>query len=99
MRFCMNRYYLADHDFAYVNDGFRTLLHESDLQDFMERTFHFEKAHATVDVDSRAPYGVLIRATFPLRGTLGRIDRRVGALYELERLVRASGRRALTAPA
>ena len=38
----------------------------------------------------RQPYRALVRATFPLRGVIGRIDERVRALYELERVVRAA---------
>jgi hypothetical protein len=91
----MGRSYLAEHDFGYVNDGFRTVLHESDLQDFMERNFGFEKAHTPVDVSYRRPYGALMRATFPFRDLLSRVDRRAQALYELERAVRVSRKRAV----
>jgi hypothetical protein len=84
----MNRYYLDDQQFAYVNDGFRSILHETDLQDFLERTFGFEKAYTSVDVTYRAPVGALVKATFPARRALGRVDQRLRALYELERIVR-----------
>jgi hypothetical protein len=89
----MNRYYLKDQRVAYVNDGFRSILHETDLQDFLERTFGFEKAYTSVDVTYRAPVGALVRATFPMRRLLGRVDQRLGALYELERIVRAGRHR------
>jgi hypothetical protein len=90
----MNRYYLDNQGFTYVNDGFRSILHETDLQDFLERTFGFEKVYTSLDVTYRAPVGALVRATFPLRGALGRVDQRVRALYELERIARADRHRA-----
>jgi len=91
----MSRHYLADQRFTYVNDGFRSILHESDLQDFLQRNFSFEKAHTTLEVRYRPPFGTLIRATFPFRRVLGRVDQRVRALYELERSARAAGHRAV----
>jgi hypothetical protein len=86
----MNEHYLGGGRVAYVNDGFRSILHQSDLQDFLERTFGFEKAHMGVDAFYRQPYRALVRATFPLRSVIGRIDERIQALYELERAVRAA---------
>jgi hypothetical protein len=46
-----------------------------------------------VDVTYRAPVGALVRATFPMRRLLGRVDQRLGALYELERIVRVDRHR------
>lgn len=86
----MNEHYLGGGRVAYVNDGFRSLKHETDLQPFLERTFGFEKAPVGLDAFYRQPYRAIVRATFPLRGVIGRIDERVRALYELERVVRAA---------
>jgi hypothetical protein len=86
----MNEHYLGGGRVAYVNDGFRSLKHETELQAFLERTFGFEKASVGLDAFYRQPYRALVRATFPLRGVIGRIDERVRALYELERVVRAA---------
>jgi hypothetical protein len=85
----MNEFYLADRGVAYVNDGFRTIRHRTELQQFLEHNFAFEKAFTGVDAHYRSPYGLLVRATFPLRRLLGRLDGRASALYELERAVRA----------
>jgi hypothetical protein len=86
----MNEHYLGGGRVAYVNDGFRSLKHETELQAFLERTFGFEKATVGLDAFYRQPYRALVRATFPLRSVIGRIDERVRALYELERVVRAA---------
>jgi hypothetical protein len=85
----MNEFYLGQGRVGYVNDGFRTIRHRTELQQFLEHNFSFEKAYTGVDAHYRSPYGMLVRATFPLRGLLARLDDRARALYELERVVRA----------
>ena len=42
----------------------------------------------------RGPYRVLVRASFPFRRLIGRIDERARAIYELERVARAARIRA-----
>jgi hypothetical protein len=90
----MNEHYLVECGVSYVNNGFRSILHDTQVQPFVEHTFKFHKAPTTLDVVYRAPYGAFVRATFPMRGLVGRVDHRLRALYELERVVRAqrSGR-------
>lgn len=86
----MNEYYLGERRVAYVNDGFRSILHGSELQEFLEHNFSFEKAYTGIEAFYRQPYRMLLGATFPLRNLIGKLDDRVRALYELERVVRAA---------
>jgi hypothetical protein len=86
----MNRYYLDDRRVEYVNDGFRSILHETRLQDFLEHEFGFERAYTDLQLSYRPPYGLLVRTTFPVRTIMSRVDQRFRALYELERLSRAA---------
>ena len=88
----MNEHYLAERGVEYVNNGFRSILHDTQVQAFLEQTFGFEKAYTRLDTHYRAPYGALVRATLPLRGLIGRVDERFGALYEIERVARGSRR-------
>jgi hypothetical protein len=60
------------------------------VQAFLERTFGFEKAYVGVQAFYRQPFGAFVRATFPLRNLIGRIDKRARAVYELESAVRAA---------
>ena len=85
----MNEHYLGEGRVSYVNDGFRSILHETELQEFLERNFAFEKAHVGIDAFYRQPYRAILRATFPFRNLIGRVDDRARAMYELERVVRA----------
>jgi hypothetical protein len=90
----MNEFYLGRQRVAYVNDGFRTVRHDTELQEFLEHNFAFEKASTGVDAFYRHPVGLALRATFPLRRLIGRLDARAGALYELESVVRVGRVRA-----
>jgi hypothetical protein len=90
----MNEHYLTERGVAYVNDGFRSILHASELQEFLERNFGFEKAYTGLTAFYRQPYGALVRATFPFRKLIGRLDERARAIYELERVARAARVRA-----
>jgi hypothetical protein len=94
----MNEHYLGDRRVAYVNDGFRSILHETELQPFLERNFAFEKAYVGIDAFYRQPYRAILRATFPFRSLIGRVDDRARAVYELERVVRAARMRDLERP-
>lgn len=86
----MNEHYLGEQKVAYVNDGFRSIFHDTELQTFLEHNFAFEKAPVGVDAFYRPAYRVFLRATFPLRNVIGKLDDRARAIYELERIVRAS---------
>jgi hypothetical protein len=86
----MNEYYLGERRVSYVNDGFRSILHGSELQDFLERNFSFERAYTGIEASYRLPYRMFLGATFPFRNLIGKLDDRVRALYELERVVRAA---------
>jgi hypothetical protein len=86
----MNEHYLVERRVAYVNDGFRSIRHATELQPFLEHNFGFEKAHVGIDAFYRQPYRAILRASFPLRNLIGRIDDRARAVYELERVVRAA---------
>jgi hypothetical protein len=86
----MNEHYLTERGVAYVNDGFRSILHGTELQEFLERNFAFEKAYTGLATFYRQPFRAFVRATFPFRKVIGRLDERARAIYELERVARAA---------
>ena len=90
----MNEHYLGEGRVSYVNDGFRSILHGTELQPFLEQNFAFEKAYVGIDAFYRQPYRTILRATFPFRSLIGKVDDRARAMYELERVVRAARVRA-----
>jgi hypothetical protein len=80
----MTEYYLTEQHFEYVNDGWRSLVHETNIQDFLIEKFGFRKAWTRLAVHYRWPLGPLVRATFPFRKALGRLKPQLSALYSLE---------------
>ena len=86
----MNEHYLAERGVGYVNNGFRSIMHDTQVQEFLVQNFAFEKAYTRLDLRYRAPYGALVRAARPLSRVLGGRDERLRALYELERIARST---------
>ena len=89
--YVMNQHYLADCGYAYVNDGWRSLVHQTGVQDFLIRKFGFFRICTNLTVRYRPPLDWLVRATFPLRHRLGRLHRHLAALYALEEAARPRG--------
>jgi hypothetical protein len=84
----LNQYYLDQKGFQLINDGWRSLVHETEVQTFLVKKFGFERLHRRLEVYYRAPLGALVRGTAWLGGGLGRLDQRLAAVYALERLRR-----------
>jgi hypothetical protein len=73
-----------------VNDGFRSIYHPTNMQSFLMENFGFEKAYTRLHLYYRPPFGLLVQAGYRWRSVLGRIDKRLAALFELERCQRFS---------
>ncbi|MFH1799980.1 MAG: GNAT family N-acetyltransferase, partial [Candidatus Omnitrophota bacterium] len=84
----MNRYYLNEEKFAYVNDGFRCLLHETNIQDFLIHKMHFKKKPIGLKIHYRPFIGKCMSATYPFRRLLGKLSQPLAALYKLEEINR-----------
>lgn len=84
----MNGHYLGDGQFEYVNDGWRAIIHETGIQDFLCRKFGFQRAHSRLQVTYRPWLALGVGSVYPLRGCLGRLSSRLEALFEIERIRR-----------
>jgi hypothetical protein len=82
----MNEYYLSQKGFQYVNDGFKSIVHETGIQEFLIRKFGFEKAYTGLHVHYRPPLGQLLQAVRPFRTAVTTLCPKTKALFELERL-------------
>ena len=82
----MNEYYLFENGFRYVSDGFRSVLHETAVQDFLITKFGFERAYTRLNVRYRFPLGGVISAARPFRKWISRVYPGAAALMELDRL-------------
>ena len=79
--YTMNKYYLQEKDFKYVNDVFRSILHETEIQDFLQRSFLFKKAYTNLYVIYNNYFNYLINILKPVRPLLEKISPRIKAIY------------------
>jgi hypothetical protein len=84
-----NRYYLNEQKFAYVNEGFRCLLHNTNIQDFLIKKLHFKKQPIGLKIHYRPFIGKCMLLTYPCRSLLGKLYQPLAALYKLEEINRA----------
>lgn len=57
--FEMNRYYLNENSFNYVNDGARSIGHDTNIQDWLIKKFQFRKAYCKLNVYYRKDIKIL----------------------------------------
>ncbi|MFO7790642.1 MAG: hypothetical protein R6V32_08725 [Bacteroidales bacterium] len=63
----MNEYYLKEKELKYVNDGSRSIAHDTNIQDFLIKKMKFRKAYCRLNVRYRACLGFFIRLLYPFR--------------------------------
>jgi len=85
----MNYSYLIENKFEYVNDGYRTLLHDTNFQNFLIRKFDFIKAGLTLKVYYKPLYSAIINALYPIRKVVSQFDPRLEAVLKLESIRRS----------
>jgi hypothetical protein len=89
LMFRMTEHYLQA-GFEYVNAGWRSIYHDTEIQDFLVQRFQFRRAQVNLSVRFRRPLGLLLRAGRPVRAAATRLDARLGALYELDAIARTA---------
>lgn len=63
----------------YINDGERTIRHETAFQDYLEKYFGFRKAYCHLHIKYRFPMGILVGLLYPFRSRISK-DSRIGSL-------------------
>ncbi|EGT3601054.1 hypothetical protein [Clostridium perfringens] len=84
--YSMNKYYLEDRNFRLVNDGFRCLSHDTNIQQFLISNFNFRKQGVGLKIKYKSYIKIFIYITYPFRNILKKLDRRIGAIYKLEEI-------------
>ena len=84
----MNEYYLKEMAFEYVNDGFRNLLHQTNIQEFLQKKFNFHKANTNLFVLYDNMLEILISFSYPFKNILKIFSPKLEALYRLEHIKR-----------
>lgn len=90
--FIMNRYYLNEKKLKYISDGARSLVHQSNIQEFLIKKFKFRKAFCNLHVLYHRNIKMLIDALYPFRNIILRINltlfQKIGIILKQEEIVR-----------
>lgn len=54
-------------DGFYINDGSRSIRHETAFQDYLEKYFGFRKAYCKLNIKYRFPIGMAVKVLYPFR--------------------------------
>ncbi len=84
--YSMNQYYLKSKKFQYVNDGFRSLSHESNIQDFLIEKFFFEKKYKKLKVVYKPALNFFLKISKPFGKMIKRFYPQVEPIYKLDNI-------------
>ena len=65
--YTMNDYYLKEKKFIYINDGARSISHETNIQDFLIQKFKFRKAYCKLHIIYSQKVKLLLLMIYPFR--------------------------------
>ena len=77
----------------YINDGERSIRHETAFQDYLEKYFGFRKAYCQLHIKYRFPVGILVGLLYPFRMRIPKESKwgsLICALLEQEKIRRES---------
>lgn len=86
----MNRFYLGEEKFNYANNGFRCLLHQTGIQEYLINKFIYKKQAVGLKIYYRPIVSKGVALTYPCRNLIGMVYPPLGALYKLEEIRRSS---------
>jgi hypothetical protein len=85
----MNEFYLEEQHIGYVNDGWRSLRHETNVQDFLIKKFGFRRQHSRLEISYRTGVRAAVALAYPFRKPLSRLSSKAAGLLQLEEIRRA----------
>jgi len=72
--YTMNQYYLKEKQCLYVNDGARSISHETNIQDFLIDKFKFRKSFVILCIAYRWDIALIIKLLYPFRNIIKKIE-------------------------
>jgi len=79
----INDFYLKIHEYNYVNDGFKSLYHETNIQDFLIKKFGYEKLPLNLYLTFRFPWNIFVKTAYPFGFILKKLSPKIKALLDL----------------
>lgn len=90
LNFIVLEHYLNTCGKKYVSNGTRSVVHETNVQDYYQEHFNFRKAYCKVNIKYRFPVNILVCVLFPFRNALKKHDtgkmHRIVALLTMEEI-------------
>ncbi len=68
--FAMNQHYLGERKLSYVNAGWKSVTHHSNIQEFLIEQFNFRKAYCKMKMRYKFPLNIIVSLLYPLRKIL-----------------------------
>ena len=65
--YTMNQHYLNERNFSYVNDGARSISHDTNIQSFLIDKFRFRKAYCKLNIIYSPKIRLLLSVVYPFR--------------------------------
>ena len=89
----MNKYYINEKKYLYVNDGARSISHDTNIQDFLIQKFNFRKAYCKLNIIYRWDIALVVKILYPIRGIIDMFDirlfKKMGVLLKQESIRRS----------
>jgi len=73
----MNRFYLEEKKFRYVNDGAKSISHDTNIQDFLIKKFQFRKAYCRLNIVYRWDIGLVVTILYPFKNIILKINHKI----------------------
>ncbi len=91
--YTMNRNYLNDRNFNYVNNGARSISHTTNFPDFLIRKFKFRKAYCRLNIKYNIYFGIIIKIIYPFMSLFRLVNfgifRQINILLQQESIYRS----------
>ena len=84
-------YYLNQKNKRYVSNGTRSIVHDTNVQDYYQQHFNFRKAYCKLNVVYKRGFGILIKCLYPFRNLIkpnSSFGTKVFGILQMERIRR-----------
>ena len=61
----------------YVNDGARSIAHDTNIQEFLIKKFKFRKAYCKLNVIYRWDVGIAVKILYPFKSSIDKFNNKV----------------------
>jgi hypothetical protein len=82
--YSMTKYYLQYKSLHYLNAGFKSIYHNTNMHEYLIKRLSFKKVYLNLGIIYHRLFSYFIKLTYPFRGTLSKSSHKLKTLYMLE---------------